>query len=291
MFQRAWKFCLLVVVAFGFGTGCDERPWVSGKSDPKQEANFRQAEAYQRLGQYPKAIEYFQRALDVNPRNAEAHLGLGLIYSDATKQPEYGYAYYHLNRFVEMARATNDAIVVPLIQASGLKLAERYATAIGKIQTQGELEQLKKDNNDLRRAVTGLTEQLQLANARLGLPPVQDRSGATKAGPIQPQPQPQAPVQVPLPSGASPIRSTPPTNSTPPSGRRPTISTNRIQSPANPTTTAPVPRPAPKTYRVQSRDTLASIAKQNRLTVAQLQGANPGVDSRRLKVGQELRIP
>ena len=282
-------FRLLVAVTLGLSSGCDERPWVSGKSDPKQEANFRQAEAYQRLGQYPKAIEYFQRALDVNPRNAEAHLGLGLIFSDATKQPEYGYAYYHLNRYVEMAHATNDAIVVPLIQASGLKLAERYATAIGKIQTQGELEQQKKDNLDLRRAVTSLTEQLQMANARLGLTPATDRSGAIKSGLI-PAPIP-APIQAPLNPGLSPVRTPPTTNSPAQPIRRSTVSTNRLQSPGTPTPATPTARTAPKAYKVQSRDTLASIAKQNGITVAQLQGANPGVDSRRLKVGQELRIP
>lgn len=290
MFQRTWKFWLTVVVCAGLWTGCDERPWVTGKADPRQEANFRQADAYQRLGQYPKAIEYFQRALDVNPRNADAHLGLGLIYSDSTKLPEYGYAYYHLNRYVEMAKATNDAIVIPLIQASGLKLAERYATAIGRIQTQGEMEQVRKENSDLRRAVAALTEQLSIAQARLGLaaaatnrvvmakqvsPPV------TVTGPA-PAPAP-APTQGPL---TRPITQTNP----PPQIRRPTISTNRIATSTSVPTTATT-RPAPRAYKVQPRDTMASIAKQNGVGLPQLQAANPGVDSRHLKVGQELRIP
>jgi LysM repeat protein len=268
----AWKSLLAaatVVVAAGLLTGCDERPWVTGKADPKEEANFRQAEAYHRLGQDPKAVEYFQRALDVNPRNADAHLGLGLIYSDPTKIPEYGFAYYHLNRYVEMARATNDPIVVPLIQASGLKLAERYANAIGKIQTQGELEQHRRDRVELLATVTNLTERLNLANLRLGLPPVTNRFVAPRTYPVS-----TAPV---LPTNA-------------PAAQRRVAMTNQFQPSQSPASSGPA-KTASKTHKVQPRETLAAVARKNGVTVAQLQAANPGVDARKLKVGQELRIP
>jgi murein DD-endopeptidase MepM/ murein hydrolase activator NlpD len=220
----------------------------------------------------------------VNPRNADAHLGLGLIYSDSTKLPEYGYAYYHLNRYVEMAKATNDAIVIPLIQASGLKLAERYATAIGRIQTQGEMEQVRKENSDLRRAVAALTEQLSIAQARLGLAAAAtNRPVAAKQVPAPaPAPAP-GPTQGPV---TRPITQTNP----PPQTRRSGISTNRIATSTSDPTTSTT-RPAPRAYKVQPRDTLASIAKQNGVGLPQLQAANPGVDSRHLKVGQELRIP
>jgi LysM repeat protein len=67
--------------------------------------------------------------------------------------------------------------------------------------------------------------------------------------------------------------------------------TNQLQSSQSPAPSAPAKAPAAKTYRVQPRETLAAIARKNGVTVAQLQAANPGVDSRKLKVGQELRIP
>jgi tetratricopeptide (TPR) repeat protein len=271
--RPAWKSRLAAaaaVVAAGLLAGCDERPWVTGKADPKEEANFRQAEAYHRLGQYTKAVEYFQRALDVNPRNADAHLGLGLIHSDPTKIPEYGFAYYHLNRYVEMARATNDPIVVPLIQASGLKLAERYANAIGKIQTQGELEQLKRDRAELLTTVSNLTERLNLANLRLGLPLVTNRFVAPRV----------------YPAATAPVL---PTNA--PAPQRRLAMTNQFQSQQASTSSGPAKPAAAKSYKVQPRETLAAIARKNGVTVAQLQAANPGVDARKLKVGQELRIP
>lgn len=277
MFRPAWK-ALLPLAAAALLTGCDERPWVTGKADPKEEANFRQAEAYQRIGQFPKAIEYYQRALDVNPRNAEAHLGLGLIYSDPNKAPEYGFAYYHLHRYVEMSRATNDPIVAPLIQASGLKMAEQFANSIGRIQTQGELDQQRRDNRELAALVTNLTERLNLAHLRLGLPLVSNRWSAP-----QRYPAPVAPV---LPTNA------------PIAGRRPLAqagpaATNRVAAPMGTTigTKAVAAPAAGRTHKVQARETFAAIARKYGVTTAQLQAANPGVDARKLKVGQELRLP
>ena len=69
--------------------------------------------------------------------------------------------------------------------------------------------------------------------------------------------------------------------------------------------TAPVPPPAPvpvptpvvdntaagSEYVVQSGDTLGKIAKHNGVSLKALEAANPGVDSKHLKVKQKLVIP
>jgi len=44
-------------------------------------------------------------------------------------------------------------------------------------------------------------------------------------------------------------------------------------------------------YTVKAGDTMSAIAKRNGVSVNALQSANPGVDSRRLKIGQVLNIP
>jgi N-acetylmuramoyl-L-alanine amidase len=47
----------------------------------------------------------------------------------------------------------------------------------------------------------------------------------------------------------------------------------------------------PKTHTLKSGDTLAKIAKVQGITLQQLQAANPGVDTRKLKPGVEIRVP
>lgn len=65
-----------------------------------------------------------------------------------------------------------------------------------------------------------------------------------------------------------------------------------------PTTTAPpsaaVPVPpvlSGQTYTVQPGDTLGRIARDHGVSLRALQDANPGVDPRRLQIGQVLQLP
>lgn len=48
---------------------------------------------------------------------------------------------------------------------------------------------------------------------------------------------------------------------------------------------------ATRTYVVQAHDTLASISRRYNVRMDALTLANPGVDARRLRVGQTLNIP
>lgn len=54
---------------------------------------------------------------------------------------------------------------------------------------------------------------------------------------------------------------------------------------------APQPMPRGPVHTVRQGDTLALIAKRHRTTEEKLQALNPGVDSRRLSIGQKVRLP
>jgi LysM repeat protein len=47
----------------------------------------------------------------------------------------------------------------------------------------------------------------------------------------------------------------------------------------------------PGMYTVKPNDTLGKIAKEHDVTVEAIEKANPGVDSRRLKIGAQIKIP
>jgi LysM repeat protein len=81
-----------------------------------------------------------------------------------------------------------------------------------------------------------------------------------------------------LVASANPVRQ-PANTPTPPSQQQ--IQTNR----------QPVVRAAAKTYRVQSGDTPSSIARKHNVKLDFLMSANPGLDPRRMQVGQVLKIP
>lgn len=70
---------------------------------------------------------------------------------------------------------------------------------------------------------------------------------------------------------------------------------------ATTTTSAPAPaaRPAPqpsastatRTHRVRSGETLGEIAEDYGTSLAELQRLNPGLDARRIQIGQEIKVP
>ena len=81
----------------------------------------------------------------------------------------------------------------------------------------------------------------------------------------------------------------------------PMVDTNPIVMPAMPTNTPPgfvIPPVAPampetpgSTYEVVKGDTLTTIAKAHHVSLKDLQAANPGVDSKHLKLKQKITIP
>lgn len=68
-----------------------------------------------------------------------------------------------------------------------------------------------------------------------------------------------------------------------------------VQAPSSPTSQAakaPDAAPGkPGVYTIKSGDNFGKIAGAYKISVSQLEAANPGVDSRRLRIGQQIVVP
>ena len=119
----------------------------------------------------------------------------------------------------------------------------------------------------------------------------------TDGGTPQPAPElaaPTNPVSAEVSSNPVPVGTAPVPMGVPTPGPAPMATPTPVTMPPVPAATAAAPAPeaaSAGTYEVAAGDTLAKIAKKNGVTLKALEAANPGVDSKKLKVKQKLNIP
>ena len=99
MFRPAVKRHFLVVFGSAFLlAGCFPSP--DSNADEQRDPHYlngrRRAESKDMQG----AIEEFEKAVEVNPRNASAHFELGVLYENYVK--DYATAYYHYQRHLQL---------------------------------------------------------------------------------------------------------------------------------------------------------------------------------------------
>jgi LysM repeat protein len=89
-------------------------------------------------------------------------------------------------------------------------------------------------------------------------------------------------AQFERPLDAAPV--TPPATERPPSPAA--APEPETAPPATPSTSSPA-----RTHTIRSGETLSHLARQYSVSVAEIERANPGLDARRIRVGQTIRIP
>jgi len=135
--------------------------------------------------------------------------------------------------------------------------------------------------------------------------PAEEQSSVPSMGGSNSEPQPAYPAETnasaPMDTNASnaaiPALTT--TSSVPPfnpatasnASAQPVTAPSIPAAPAEPASLAPSATGSTTEYSVVSGDKLSSIAKKHGVSLKALEAANPGVDSRKLKVGQKLQIP
>lgn len=270
--------------------------------------NIREGNEAMVRGEVPRALQHFEAALDGTMLSAEAHYRLGLLYEDKLKN-EVG-ALHHFERYLELAPQGQFATDVKgYVDRLRLVIVSRLAD--GPVMPAREAARLKNENLDLRQQLTDLRQQ-----------PGTSGRGASAVKPAAPTPAPK-PVATPaMVVAATPPPATVPAVSSEPEVRRAVPVSAALPADATATDVAPRVEPvtggaasaratgldpatasaAPagetgvRTYKVESGDTLAGIARKYYKNSGQWQKiaeANKATlsDPTKLKPGMILVIP
>ena len=264
--------------------------------------NIREGNEAMVRGEVQRALQHFEAALDGTMLSAEAHYRLGLLYEDQLKN-EVG-ALHHFERYLELAPQGQFATDVKgYVDRLRLVIVSRLAD--GPVMPAREATRLKNENLALRQQLTDLRQQSTTTGR-----------GAAAARPAAPTPAPQPAATPAMIVAATPPPTTAPVIPSEPEVRRavpvtgavPTDATAtdvapRVQPIAGGTGLAPVAAPAApagetavRTYKVESGDTLAGIARKYYKNSGQWQKiaeANKATlsDPTKLKPGMILVIP
>jgi LysM repeat protein len=98
---------------------------------------------------YKGALESFEKALEVNPQSASAHLEAGLLYEK--NQQDFAAAIYHFQHFLKLRPRSDLAGVVKLrVLACKEELAKSVSLGPVNQSLQNEFEKLTEENKRLR---------------------------------------------------------------------------------------------------------------------------------------------
>jgi LysM repeat protein len=246
---RVWWYVLVPILLGLAGAGCV--PAGGGARVEENDPDFRAGMSRKQAGNYARAVEAFERALQNNPRSAMAHFELGLIYYQNVTN--YVAAIYHFDKVQRLQPGFSRIDVVNQLISVCKRELVRDATKAYNVNMQREmerLEQITRENAALRQELAQLQAQLKTRDPRV-VQPVETNPGNTSD-------------QVSLAR----------TEVLPVTGEE-----------------APARAPESVTYRVKRGDTLYSIARRHGLSEGALREANPGVIPTRMVAGQEIRIP
>lgn len=255
-FTCIWMAALLVLMS-----ACSQKSVeVVSETDEKQ---YQLAQSYKSQGRIEEALSAFLRVIDARRDAPESHLEAGYIYLRTMKDPVR--AIYHFERYLQFKPQSPQASQVrQLIETAQKEFARQlpaqpYQGEFDRIDLMELVKTLKQENENLKRELVAAEKRVsQLENV-------------LEQARRMPQPQPStraaATPRQPVPD-ASPAAPSPP----------------------------PDPEDVPRTYTVQSGDTLTTISRRFYGTPSRwmdIYQANRDrlASENALRVGQEIRIP
>ena len=253
-------FCLALA-------GCN--PNSERQSAEQDNSHFKTGREKREALDYKGAIAAFELALEDNPRSVLAHFELGVLYEQ--HEADYAAALYHYNRVLKLRPSGYPSDNVrQRIPACKQEMVKADSLAVMNPAVLKETERVREDNQKLQRELATL--QAKLA----GRP-------ATVFATNSPVPLP-VPVRAPPP--ASTLSPPSPVNAA-------SRAATGAAAPARVTSLPPRPDSGVRirAHVVKTGDTMASIARRYGVSQSRLLAANPGIDPRRLKVGQMVSVP
>ena len=244
-------------------------PTGQGPIDDEKEPHFIEGKRAINTMDYAGAIDEFEKAVEANPRNASAHFELGWLYEKPEPEPDPAAAIYHYQQFLKLRPTADTAEAVRLrIMNCKQDLAKAVLPMPSSPGAQHDMEVLIQENKQLKAEV----EQWH----------AYAKAQATNRAPQQiltpiPPAQTLQTTQYDYSNHSAPPPPVPHTNST-------------VQYFGGVAHISPHATSG-HTYVVQSRDTMASISRKFNVKLESLVVANPGVDAKKIKVGQIVNIP
>jgi LysM repeat protein len=263
---RPW--CLTLTLALCAAVpGCS--PTAETRLEETQNPHYRSAQESLKALDYKAAIASFEKAVEDNPRSALAHFELGILYEQQVN--DFATALYHYNQALKLRPNEHPADVIrQRIPACRQELVKADSLAVINPSALRETESLREQNAVLRKQIEQL--QAQLA-ARLP-------AGSAGAQTVS------ARESVRLPATSSTMKTNAPVRADPGNSSR--GFSGGASGLVPPATTA---TGRGRTHPVKVGDTAFSIARQHQIKFDSLMAANPGLDPKRLRVGQVLNIP
>ena len=236
-------------------------------------------------GEFQKAVQHYESALDGTMLSAEAHYRLGLVYEDQLKN-QTG-ALHHFERYLELAPQGQFATDVKGY-VERLRLVIVSSLAEGTVLPAREASRLKNENLELRQQLAELRDQNPAPRATATPAP---RPVATPAMIVAATPPPLPPEETPEPEVRRAIPVAPAVSSAGSPAAAPAPAAAETTAPAVAATPA-----GPRSHTVVSGDTLAKMARiyyGNSGQWPKILEANKGTleDPTKLKIGMVLVIP
>ena len=275
---------LLLILAGLFGGGCSPDTFLAADED--RERNFQRAREAERLGDYEGAAEFYERAIEKNPRAAAVHLGYASLCEGSLRR--HADAVYHYQRYLRLRtgdpkdpkaedirrRITNCteqlATSVPLVIRSETIARDLAAVRGENLVLRGQVTQLIAGvahwSNEWQRTSQLLQQAMSGGSGSgggLGTGTGTGSGGMTRWG------------------GAAPDRGV----------TSPSRGVTNMAKALRGLTGATRGGPTFRVHRVQAGETLERVARRYGTTAAAIQRANPQVRPRHMPVGTVLRIP